>query len=148
MPRLSSLVAPQFVVTTTCWHNDKPWCCQWQQKLAFLVFSDRKEWAALHNEAEWRVHIWVRKLAIIGSDNGLSPGRPQAIIWTNAGLLLIGSVGTNFGKILIEIHIFHWRKSIWNCRLDYGGHFCIGLNVLRPTLWKCIPIIMHTVSIL
>ena len=30
-------------------------------------------------------HICVSKLTIIGSDNGLSPGRRQAIIWTNAG---------------------------------------------------------------
>ena len=41
-------------------------------------------------------HICVSKLAIIGSDNGLSPGRRQAIIWTNAEILLIGSLGTNF----------------------------------------------------
>ena len=32
------------------------------------------------------------KLTIIGSDNGLSPGRRQAIIWTNAGILLIGTI--------------------------------------------------------
>ena len=48
-------------------------------------------------------HICVSKLAIIGSDNGLSPDRRQAIIWTNAGLLLIGHLGTNFSEILIEI---------------------------------------------
>ena len=35
-------------------------------------------------------HICISKLTIIGSDNGLSPGRRQAIIWTNAGILLIG----------------------------------------------------------
>ena len=35
-------------------------------------------------------HICVSKLTIIGSDNGLSPDPHQAIIWTNAGLLLIG----------------------------------------------------------
>ena len=35
-------------------------------------------------------HIYVGNLAIIGSDNGLSPGRRQAIIWTNYGILLIG----------------------------------------------------------
>ena len=34
-------------------------------------------------------HIYVHKLNIIGSDNGLSPGRRQAIIRTSAGLLLI-----------------------------------------------------------
>ena len=35
-------------------------------------------------------HICISKLTIIGSDNGLSPGRCQAIIWTNAGILLMG----------------------------------------------------------
>ena len=34
-------------------------------------------------------HICVGKLTTIGSENGLSPGRRQAIIWTNAGKLLI-----------------------------------------------------------
>ena len=43
-------------------------------------------------EAEWRIYASVN-YAIIGSDNGLSPGRRQAIIWTNAGILLIGSLG-------------------------------------------------------
>ena len=43
------------------------------------------------------------KLTIIGSDNGLSPGRRQAIIWTNAGILLIRTLRTNFSELLIEI---------------------------------------------
>ena len=30
--------------------------------------------------------------------------RHQAMIWTNAGILLIKSNGTNFNEILIEIH--------------------------------------------
>ena len=45
-------------------------------------------------------HICVSKLTIIGSDNGLSPGRRQAIIWTNAGILLIRTLGTIFREIL------------------------------------------------
>ena len=45
----------------------------------------------------------VKKLTIIGSDGGLSPGRRQAIMWTNAGILLNGPLGTNFSEILIEI---------------------------------------------
>ena len=48
-------------------------------------------------------HICVGKLTIIASDNGLSPERHQAIIWTNAGLLLIGPLRTNFSEILIGI---------------------------------------------
>ena len=39
--------------------------------------------------------MFVVKLTIIGSDNGLSPGRRQAIIWTNAGILLIEPLRTN-----------------------------------------------------
>ena len=45
-------------------------------------------------------HICVGNLTIIGSDNGLSPGRRQAIIWTNDGILLIGPLGTNFSEHL------------------------------------------------
>ena len=30
--------------------------------------------------------IVASKLPVIGSDNGLSSGRRQAIIWTNAGI--------------------------------------------------------------
>ena len=33
-------------------------------------------------------HTCVDKLTIIGSDNGLSPERRQAIIWTNAGIFI------------------------------------------------------------
>ena len=49
------------------------------------------------------MHIYVGNLTIIGSDNGLSPGRRQAIIWTNAGILLIEPLGTNFSEISVEI---------------------------------------------
>ena len=49
------------------------------------------------------MHICVGKLTIIGSDYGLSPGRRHVIIWPNAGILLIGPLGTNFNEILIEI---------------------------------------------
>ena len=44
-------------------------------------------------------HICVGNLTIIGSDNGLSPGRRQAIIWTNAGILLFGPLGSNSSDI-------------------------------------------------
>ena len=35
-----------------------------------------------------------------------APGRCQAIIWTNAGILLIWTLGTNISGILIKIHTF------------------------------------------
>ena len=63
------------------------------------------------------MHICVSELTIIGSDNGLSPGRCQAIIRTNAGILLIGPLGTNFNEILIEIHIISLKKMHYKCGL-------------------------------
>ena len=51
-----------------------------------------------HNELTlWgqATHIFVSKLTIIGSDNGSSPGRRQAFIWTNAVILLIWLLGRN-----------------------------------------------------
>ena len=44
-------------------------------------------------------HICVSNLTIIVPDNGLSPDRRQDINWTNAGILLIGPLGTNFSEI-------------------------------------------------
>ena len=55
-------------------------------------------------------HICVTKLTTIGSDNSLSPGRRQAIIWTNAGILLMRPLGTNFNEMLIEILTFSFMK--------------------------------------
>ena len=56
-------------------------------------------------------HFYSPKLTTIGSDNGLSPGRRQAIIWTNAGILLIGPLGTNFSDILIEVYTFSIQEN-------------------------------------
>ena len=76
-------------------------------------------------------HICVSKLTIIGSDNGLSPDRRQAIIWTNAGILLIGQKGTNFSENLIEIHIFSFKKMYLKMSFGKWRPFCLGLNVLN-----------------
>ena len=75
-------------------------------------------------------HICVSKLTIIGSDNGSSPDRRRAIIWTNAGILLIGPLGTNFSEILIEIHAFSFKKM--NLKMSSGKWrpFWLGLNVI------------------
>ena len=76
-------------------------------------------------------HICVSKLTIIGSDNGLSPGRRQAIIWTNAGILLIRPLGTNFNEMLIEIVTFLFIKMRLKMSSAKWRPFCLGLNVLR-----------------
>ena len=76
-------------------------------------------------------HICVSKQTIIGSDNGLSPDRRQAIIWTNAGLLLIGPLGTNLSEILIEILTFSFKKIRLKVPSAKRRPFCLGLNVLK-----------------
>ena len=75
-------------------------------------------------------HICVVKLTIIGSDNGLSPGRRQAIIWTNVGILLIGPLGKNFDEILIGIQTFSFKKTHLKMSSAKWRPFCLGLNVL------------------
>ena len=76
-------------------------------------------------------HICVSEPTIISSDNGLSPGRRQAIIWTNAGILLIRPQGTNFNEILIEIHIISFTKIHLKMSSGKWRPFCLGLNVLK-----------------
>ena len=75
-------------------------------------------------------HICVGKPNIIGSDNGLLPDRHQAITWTNAGILLIGPLGTNFSEILIRIETFSFKKMHLKMASAKWRPFCLGLNLL------------------
>ena len=76
------------------------------------------------------MHICVGKLTTIGSDNGLSPGRRQAIIWTIAGILLFGPLGTNFSEILTGIQTFSFKKMHLKTSSAKWRPSCLGLNVL------------------
>ena len=78
-------------------------------------------------------HICVSKLTIIGSDNGLSPGRRQAIIWTNAEILLIRTWGTNFSEILGQIDSFSFSKMHLKMSSAKWCLFGLGLNELIHT---------------
>ena len=76
-------------------------------------------------------HIWLIEITSIGFDNGLSPCRCQAIIWTNGGILSIWPSGTNCSNMFIEIHIssfknVHLKMSSAQCR-----PFCLCPNVFR-----------------
>ena len=79
-------------------------------------------------------HICISKLNIIGSDNGLSPGRRQAIIWTNAGILLIGSLWTNFREILSQIHTSSLKKMHFKMSSGKWRPNCLVLNVLTAII--------------
>ena len=55
----------------------------------------------------------------------------QAIIWTNAGILLIGPLGTKFSENLIEIYTFPFKKMHLKMSSGKWRPFCLGLDVLK-----------------
>ena len=85
------------------------------------------------SKAEWRINASVN-YTVIGSDNGASPGRRRAIIWTNAGLLLIGPLRTNFSEILFEMHTFLFKTMHLNLSSEKWKPFCLGLSVLNCSI--------------
>ena len=68
----------------------------------------------------------VLHICSIGSDNGLSPIQRQAIIWTNAGLLSIRPLRTNFSEILIKIQNFSVPKMHLKISSANDGNFVQG----------------------
>ena len=125
--------------------SHKIWICYWTPTLRFkpdainilvtqtflylcsggiiILFVKLTHWGRV-------MHIYISKLTIFGSDNGMSPDRRQAIIWTNAGLLLIGPLGTNFSEILIKILAFSFKKMRLKVSSVKQRPFCLCLNVL------------------
>ena len=91
-------------------------------------------------------HICVDNLTIIGSDNGLSPVRRQAIIWTNAGILLIGPLGTNFCEIVIGIQTFSFKKMRLKVSFAKWRLFCLGLNELMDRCGRHHVILVHAIT--
>ena len=79
----------------------------------------------------------VTKLISIGLDNGLSPGRRQAIIWINAEILLIPPLVTNFSEILTELYTFSFMKIQLKMSSGNGGHFVSAsmIQIYRNSLW-------------
>ena len=83
-------------------------------------------------------YICVSKISINDSGNGLSPARRQAIIWTNAGIWLSWTLGTNVSEILREIHTVSFKKMHLRMSSAKWRQFCLGLNVLtRIYLSQC-----------
>ena len=101
-----------------------------------MCFCEFRVWYLTH----WGpvTHICIGKQTIIGSDNGLSPGRRQAIIWTNGGILLIRSLGTNFSEILSKNHTFSFKKMLLKTSSAKWRPSWLGLNVLFYICHCCI----------
>ena len=76
----------------------------------------------------------VTHICIIVSDNGLSPGKHQAIIWTNAEKLLIWYL--QIISVKSYSNFIHFKKNcIWRCRVENGGHFDSASILTRLQFW-------------
>ena len=96
----------------------------WNSKLYLLCISSfLTQWGRV-------TRMCYSKLTSTGSDNGLTPGRRQAIIWTNNGILLIRSLGTNSVKFSSKFQTFFHSISSGNLR-----PFCLGLNVSKDRMY-------------
>ena len=107
------------------WHKPcrtfNPWCLCIKTRCLSDYFCQ----FPFLNHSGWVAHICISKLTIIGADNGLWPGRHQAITWTNVGILLIRTLGTHF----------HSRKCICKCR-PWNG-ISSQLYVYNSAHWDC-----------
>ena len=78
---------------------------------------------AIYQHWRWVTHICVSNLTIIGSDNGLSPGRRQVIIWT-------------------KMNIVYWalvNKLQWT--LNRNLYISIQGNAFENVAWKMVAIL-------
>ena len=120
-PRVQVLVLPGNVISTAYQHTAfrTKWSsyCRLVIQCLFLIENFRVTWIWFHSMlslTHWGkvTHMNVKKLIIIDSDNGLVSGRRQAVIWTNAGILLIGPLAANFTEILIVMYTFSFKKML------------------------------------
>ena len=137
MSPISNILA---LLQIMAWRRPGDWPLSEPMMVSLLrnICVTRPQWVkiGIHFLTHWgRVtHICVSDLTIISSDNGLSPGRRQAIIWTNTGILLIGPSGTNFSEIVIGIQTFSFKKMHLKMSSAKWRPFCLGLNVLKVNL--------------
>ena len=95
----------------------------------------------------WVTHICISKITIIGSDNGLSPGPRQAVIWTNTRILLIRTLRTyfnitcSFKKMHLKLSSEKWQQHYFFlfpfCKTARSTESCIYLTgVTTAILWR------------
>ena len=103
-----------------------------------ILFRMFRHFMSVYNLTRWArvTHICIGNLTIISSDDGLSPGRREAIIWTDAGILLNGSLGTTVREICIDIHNVSFKKMHLTISFEKWQPSCLGLNVFKPTSWS------------
>ena len=108
----------QFQLHLSQWCSSLPCRYSLGQPVAFQWHSNI-HWTSQYTLAQGKGvlghHWWF-------SNKSLWPYRRQAIIWSNAGILLIEPLGKNFDEMMIEIHTSQFNKFEGKCRLQNNGH--------------------------
>ena len=112
------------------WRHQAPWPSSVMPYASELIKSLRL--------TGWVMHICIVNLTIIDLDNGLTPTRRQAIIWTNAGILLIGPQKQT-SVVSTEIHKFSFKKmhlKIWSAKKrPFVSASVYQLSVFACVVW-------------
>ena len=83
------------------------------------------------SRCKWEWGKWISQKWFSSETN------KQNIIWTNAEIVLIGPLGTNFfSGILIEIHAFSFRKMHLKMSSGKWRPFCLGLMMLYRIVYS------------
>ena len=109
-------------------------CRSWIPKSSTVSYKKNKSnnlgafFIAIYNTFSITVYthattFWTFIFVIMGS--------VSSMLLTNAGLLLIGPLGTNFSEIPIEILTFSFKKMRLKVSSAKRRPFCLGLNVLK-----------------
>ena len=135
---LSRWTDVNFVIKRVLWHSPSSNFIASAQDINLQIHLEMNSWKFRLLTHWGRVtHIWVGNLTTIVSDNGLSPGRCQALIPTNAGIPLIEPLATNFNEILIEMHIFSFKENplqnvVWKLAAILSRPQCVKVVALPP----------------
>ena len=115
--------------------------------LLIIIMTSTQTHCAYTTLTHWGqvTHICVSNIIIIGSENGLSPFRCQAIIWTNGGILLIRRSGTYLSEMVIKSHTFSFKKMHLKMSSGKWRPSCLCLKVLNNG--KCIETVPYDVDI-
>ena len=119
------------LVWVMVWHQtgDKPLSEMIWTKMTYFICITRPQW--INSLRPSAAYIYVSKLTIIGSDNGLTRTRRQAIFQTNTGVLLIWPLGTNCSETIILINTFSFKKMHLKMLSGKCRPFCLSLNVFK-----------------
>ena len=81
-------------------------------EMAAILSWGRWVKSTLLNKAEWHIHTSMNYVTI-ASDNCCCPVWHQTIAWINADVLLIGSLRTNYDKILnLDLNVSHEHAEL------------------------------------